>query len=146
MVQQNNQSGTESQTQPGAVYVLSNERMPGVVKIGRVKGIALTDVRSRIRGFQAGSPSPYNIEYVARVDDGVWTERTLHLIHDANRIREPGGGSEWFRISVKSAIATFELAGLKLLEEAGESLELDDELAVLAAWKRSRLRGAARAA
>lgn len=100
--------------------MLSNERMPGVVKIGRVKGIALADVRSRIRGFQTGSPSPYNIEYVARVDDGVWAERTLHLIHDANRIREPGGGNEWFRISVESARATFELAGLELLKEVEE--------------------------
>ena len=120
MVQQNDGSGADSQAQPGVVYVLSNAGMEGIVKIGRVRGITLQDVRKRVGGLRTGSPYPYNIEYASRVNDAVRAERTLHQIHNANRLREHGGGSEWFAISVESARATFELAGLELLKEVDE--------------------------
>lgn len=114
----------EQQAQPGVVYVLSNAQMPDIVKIGMVAGTSIENVRRRARQLQAGSPAPYRIEYAAKVDNARETENVLHQIHAANRMVEQGGGREWFRISVESAIATFTLAGLELLGEDDASTEL----------------------
>ena len=120
MIQQNDGSRADSPAQPGVVYVLSIAGMAGIVKIGRVRGITLQDVRKRVGTLRSGSPYPYNIEYASKVDDAIRAERTLHQIHDASRLREHGGGSEWFAISVENGRATFELAGLELLKEVDE--------------------------
>lgn len=118
----------EQLAQPGVVYVLSNAQMPDIVKIGMVAGTSIENVRRRTRSLQAGSPAPYRIEYASKVGNARETESILHQIHIANRMSEPGGGREWFRISVESAVATFTLAGLELLGENDETAEpLEDD-------------------
>ncbi len=74
------------------VYVLINEAMPDLVKIGKT-----TDLEGRIRGLDNTSiPLPFECFYAARVADPDFVERQLHDAFGDHRIRS---NREFFRIA-----------------------------------------------
>ena len=100
----------------GIVYILTNGALPGCLKIGKVESVQLDSVRKRIRSFQSASPYPYRIEYVAYADDVTTAEKDVQGIHDSNRMKEEGGGTEWFKMGLEPAIKTLDsLKGLRQL-------------------------------
>lgn len=86
---------------PGIVYVLINEAMPGLVKIGYTKD----DVVTRIKGLDStGVPLPFECFFAVEVKDCRKVEELLHDIFSDHRVRS---NREFFRISperVKSAL------------------------------------------
>ena len=59
-------SMNDSELPQGIVYILTNEAMPGYVKIGRTDG----DLASRVRQPDStGVPLPFEVFYAARVRD-----------------------------------------------------------------------------
>ena len=107
----------------GIVYILSNKAMPDYLKIGMVKDDQLSKVRDRIRALQSGSPYPYHVEYAAYADDVTTAEKDVHDIHDGSRMKEKGGGTEWFKIDLEPAKKTLDrVKGLRQLtsEELAE--------------------------
>ena len=66
---------------PEIVYILTNEAMPDMVKIG----ITSTTVEERMKSLQTtGVPLPFTCYYAAEVEDAGKIERVLHalsLIH-----------------------------------------------------------------
>ena len=90
------------------VYILINEAMPGLVKIGRTT----TSVKQRISELNqpAGIPLPFTCYYAARVEDCVKVERKLHEAFGDHRVRDR---REFFRLSPHRAQAALELAALE---------------------------------
>lgn len=69
----------------GIVYVLTNAKMPGVVKIGLTRN---DDVGQRVKQlYTTGVPVPYEVHYSAKVPDCAKLERVLHQVFDDKRVR-----------------------------------------------------------
>jgi hypothetical protein len=90
------------------VYILINEAMPGLIKIGRTT----TSVKQRISELNspAGIPLPFTCYYAARVEDCVKVERKLHEAFGDHRVRDK---REFFWLSPHRAQAALELAALE---------------------------------
>ncbi|MDZ4746769.1 MAG: GIY-YIG nuclease family protein [bacterium] len=79
------------------VYILTNESMPGYVKIGYTTG----DVQERLRQLdKTGVPLPFEVYYAATVEDAYREEKWLHSIFDDRRVR---ANREFFKMSPEYA-------------------------------------------
>ena len=89
------------------VYVLTNEAMPGLVKIGRTS----VNVDQRIRELDTTSVAlPFQCFYAAEVADAAKVERGLHRIFSDKRIRL---NREFFRVDANQVREAILLAQLK---------------------------------
>jgi hypothetical protein len=69
---------------PDIIYVLTNEAMPGLVKIGRTTdGV---EVRLSSLSCHAGVPLPFECHFAAEVDNGVRVESLLHRLFAPDRL------------------------------------------------------------
>ncbi len=85
------------------VYILTNEAMPGYIKIGRTD----TSVQQRMRELDKTSvPLPFQCYYAARVEDDIKLERTLHTAFGDHRVRS---SREFFRLDPYRAKVIIEL-------------------------------------
>jgi len=90
------------------VYVLTNEAMPGLVKIGRT-----TDsLQTRLTQLSAATGVPLRFEphFAAEVDDGVRLERTLHQLFDDHRINPK---REFFRVAPEKVVLAISIGKFK---------------------------------
>lgn len=86
------------------VYVLTNEAMPGIVKIGRTSG----GVQERMRSlFSTSLPLPFECAYAAEVSDATFVERTLHALFSDHRVSP---NREFFRLTSEKVIIALRLA------------------------------------
>jgi hypothetical protein len=93
-------SAPKSLSKAGFVYVLSNESMPGIVKIGmttRNPEIRLSEINS------ATGVLPFALEAVITSRNAKWTEREVHERLSARRISK---NREFFRIDIEEARRT----------------------------------------
>jgi hypothetical protein len=101
------------------VYVLTNETMPGLVKIGRTTD----DLTDRIRAlFGTGVPLPFELFYACEVQDCRFVEKQIHDAFGDHRISK---SREFFRIAperVKSALTIAAIREIKLGDEIFENL------------------------
>ena len=72
-------------TGEGIVYVLTNEAMPGIVKIGRTSG---DTVERRVAELSraTGIPLPFRVAVARRVHDAVKVEKALHVAFGRERV------------------------------------------------------------
>ena len=125
------------------VYVLTNEAMPGLVKIGCTQG----DLAGRVRGlFQTGVPLPFEVFYACEVNDCKFVEKQMHDAFGDHRISK---SREFFRLAperVKAALLIGAKTEVKIGEEIFENLPETSETAsevkaeVEAAKRRSRFK------
>ena len=116
------------------VYILINEAMPGLIKIGRTN----TSVKQRMSELNApaGIPLPFTCYYAARVEDCVKVERKMHEAFGDHRVRER---REFFWLSPHRAQAALELAALEDVtphEEIIDDFPEDAELGLIRETKR----------
>lgn len=116
------------------VYILINEAMPGLIKIGRTT----TSVKQRMSELNApaGIPLPFTCYYAARVEDCVKVEKKLHEAFGDHRVRER---REFFWLSPHRAQAALELAALEDVtprEEIIDDFPEDAELGLIRETKR----------
>lgn len=101
------------------VYVLTNETMPGLVKIGRTTD----DLATSIRGlFGTGVPLPFELFYACEVKDCKFVERQMHDAFGDHRVSK---SREFFRIAperVKAALLIGAIREIKLGDEIFENL------------------------
>lgn len=83
----------------GYVYVLINEAMPGLVKIGRSQTAAAGRARTMYRG-DTGVPLPFDIYFECMFDDCVSGEQSIHEELDCFRINPK---REFFRMNPEDA-------------------------------------------
>ena len=89
------------------VYILTNESMPGYIKIGRTE----TSVPQRMSELDKTSmPLPFQCYYAARVDDYARVEKTLHTAFADHRVRQ---SREFFKMDPYKAKVILELLVLE---------------------------------
>jgi hypothetical protein len=97
------------------LYVLANESMPGMVKIGRSDRDAVT--RAKELSYATGVPTEFRVIRNFRVRDSVALERRVHERLISYRV---SSNREFFSVDAETAINVIEEA-LKLLAPATET-------------------------
>ncbi|WP_256931101.1 GIY-YIG nuclease family protein [Shewanella xiamenensis] len=96
---------------PGYVYILINESMPGLLQIGKTR----RDSRSRARElYKTGVPTPYQVAFELFCDD---YDRTECQIHDELSDFRVNNNREFFRFPLDKAISLLQNLGNSSLEE-----------------------------
>lgn len=88
------------------VYILINEAMPGLVKIGRTENLA----QRMVSLDTSGVPLPFQCYYAARVQDAVFVESRLHVAFGDFRLRAK---REFFKLDPLRAKAALEIAAIE---------------------------------
>ena len=90
------------------IYVLTNEAMPGYVKIGKTN----TNLEQRIRDLSASTsvPLPFTPFYACTVSNATFVERQLHDAFGDNRVNPK---REFFAIDPERVVAALKLAQIK---------------------------------
>ena len=107
----------------GIVYVLSNDAMPGLIKIGRTSG---EGVGRRVAELSrsTGVPLPFKVMVARSVHDAVMVERALHVAFGPERINP---AREFFSIEANRAVVLINaFPGIDLTPQ----IERDAEMAV----------------
>lgn len=125
-------SMNDSELPQGIVYILTNEAMPGYVKIGRTDG----DLASRVRQLDStGVPLPFEVFYAARVRDSAFVERQLHAAFGDRRVR---ANREFFTVEQSRVRAALELASLGEVMTGTDTVETADDRRALEVAKQRR--------
>lgn len=115
------------------VYILTNEAMPGLVKVGKTNN----DLAARIRQlYQTGVPLPFELFFACEVIDAAVAESRILDAFGDHRISR---NREFLRIAperVKAALLLAMIKEVKLGDEVFETPE--DKADVVAAKRRSR--------
>ncbi len=115
------------------VYILTNEAMPGYIKIGRTE----TSVEQRMRELdKTAIPLPFQCYYAARVQDYVKVERTLHTAFGDHRVRS---SREFFKLDPYKAKVIIELLAIEDMTPGSDTFE--DEETARAVEKAARVSG-----
>lgn len=89
------------------VYILTNEAMPGLIKIG----MTTTAIEQRMLSLDTtGVPLPFECYYAARVTDMPKVERAMHEAFGDHRVRK---SREFFRLDPYRAKVILELLALE---------------------------------
>jgi len=122
----------------GIVYILTNQSMPGYVKIGRSRD--KKTLQNRILEFNSKTavPLPFEFYYGVEVPDFVKIEAYAHKSHNDKRIR----GSEFFEVDPDQAKATLKISGGEevMLETDNKALNLEDQRALAEAKEKIKNR------
>jgi len=117
---------------PGIVYILTNESMPGYVKIGFTHG----KVEDRLRQLdRTGTPLPFECYYSAEVEDCEKEEKWLHSIFADRRARD---NREFFRINQELVVLA--LKRVEVRENKVENVMSEDQEEEVAEVKARRSR------
>lgn len=102
------------------VYILTNEAMPGLIKIGMTQS---ESVETRIKQLNAfsGTPLPFECHYAAKVNDCRRIEAILHQLFSEHRINPR---REFFRMEPEKAVLAISIGGF---EEVTPGLIMDDD-------------------
>jgi hypothetical protein len=117
------------------VYVLVNEAMPGLIKIGRTN----SDLALRIRSlYQTGVPLPFELFFACEVTDSAFVEAQLHEAFGDHRVSKK---REFFRLAPDRARAALLLASKGEIRLGDEVYDTPEEKAeVEVAKRRARFR------
>lgn len=90
------------------IYILTNEAMPGYVKIGKTS----TSLEQRIRELSGSTsvPLPFTCYYACTVKNAAFVERQLHDAFDNNRINPR---REFFQISPERVVAALKIGEIE---------------------------------
>lgn len=116
------------------VYILTNEAMPGYIKIGLTE----QDVQSRMLGLDNTSvPLPFQCYYAARVEDSRRVERALHTAFGDHRVRP---SREFFNIDPFRVKAILEVLALEDVTPRDEIVATPEDAVALERATRSQKR------
>jgi hypothetical protein len=115
------------------VYVLTNEAMPGLTKIG----CTVDNLAARIRSlYGTGVPLPFELFYACEVKDRRFVEKQLHDAFGDHRVSK---GREFFRIAPERIRAALSIAAIKEIKLGDEIFEtLEEKSEVESAKRRAR--------
>lgn len=107
------------------VYILTNEAMPGIVKIG----MTADSVESRLVSLNShsGVPLPFECYFAAEVDSCSRVERILHKLFSEQRINPK---REFFRIEPEKAVLAISIGNFKDVTPGAVVADVDDQEAL----------------
>ena len=109
----------------GVLYILTNQSMPGLVKIG----LTTTNVEQRMRELDTtGIPLPFECFSAWEVTDAAMAEKALHVAFGDHRIRER---REFFRLSPDKPTAVLKAFGIRNVTPSNDVVEDIDDLRAL---------------
>ncbi len=116
------------------VYVLTNEAMPGLAKIGCHQG---DDLAGRIRGlYSTGVPLAFELFYACEVRDARFVEKQIHDAFGDHRVSK---NREFFRIAPERIKASLSIAAIREIELGDAIFETaEDKAEVETAKRRAR--------
>ncbi len=118
------------------IYVLTNEAMPGLVKIGET-----TDgVETRITQLSThpGVPLPFECYFAAEVKDCDKTEKTLHLLFSENRLNPR---REFFKIDPEKVVLAISIGDFREVTPGNTEIDSEEKQALeKAKARRPRIR------
>ncbi len=97
-------------SKPGWVYILTNEAMPGLVKIGLTT--RTPKERAAELSSSSGVPLPYAVVWARAVSDCAYVEQVVHRMLDDRRVN---GKRESFRCDVATARQVIEAGAGSML-------------------------------
>jgi hypothetical protein len=105
----------------GIVYVLTNECMPGLIKIGRTSD----GVEQRLKTLNTTAvPIPFKCHFAAEVEDCVSVERKLHFIFSDSRVAT---NREFFRMSPEKVVTALSLTQISDVTPREAFAETEEE-------------------
>lgn len=117
---------------PEIIYVLTNEAMPGLVKIGRTEGA----IGERLRQLDTTSvPLPFECFCAVVVADADRVERAIHEAFGDHRVRR---NREFFRLSPDKPKAIIDLLCIQDVTPQDELIDEVEDAQALDAAKRRR--------
>ncbi len=102
------------------IYILTNESMPGYIKIGRTNDI----VRRVTELDWTNIPLPFQCFYAARVKDVNFAERQIHTAFTDNRVRS---NREFFKMNPERVVAIIKLIEIENVTP-GQNVENNPEV------------------
>lgn len=104
------------------IYVLTNEAMPGYVKVGRTS----TSLEQRIRELNSSTsiPLPFTAFYACSVKDARFVEHQLHDAFDGNRVNPR---REFFYIAPERVVAALKLAEIENVTPKNDFVETKED-------------------
>ena len=107
------------------VYILTNEAMPGLVKIGKTSG----SIEKRMRElYKTGVPIPFSCFYAVQVENADFVESKIHEAFDDVRLNE---SREFFTIAPEKVKAALEITGGKDVTLTQEVIETETDLVAI---------------
>lgn len=110
---------------PNIIYVLTNEAMHGLVKIGLTQNL---EQRIRELSTPTGVPLPFECHYAAEVPDHVKVEGLLHQLFSEHRVNPR---REFFRIPPEKAVIALKIGGFKDVTPGDDVAEDEAEKAAV---------------
>lgn len=116
---------TKSLAMPQIVYILTNEAMPGIVKIGMTED----SVESRMTQLNAhsGVPLPFECYFAAEVDSSRRIENVLHQLFSEQRVNPR---REFFRIEPEKVVLAISIGSFKEVTPGAVIAEEEDRQAL----------------
>lgn len=111
---------------PNIIYVLTNEAMPGLVKIGLTNN---DSVESRIAQLSAhsGVPLPFECYFAAEVGDAGKAEKILHQLFSENRVNPK---REFFRLDPEKVVLAISLGQFKEVTPGQPEIDVEEQQAL----------------
>lgn len=104
----------------GIIYILTNESMPGLIKIG-----VTNNIKQRLQSLDTTSvPTPFKLHYAIEIEDYVQKERLIHQGYAQDRIRS---SREFFKIEPENATAMLKALGGSEIESQFIDISIDEE-------------------
>lgn len=113
------------------IYVLVNEAMPGLVKIG----LTTDNVESRISQLSthSGIPLPFECYFAAEAKDCAKLEKTLHQLFSENRINPK---REFFKIDPEKVVLAISIGEFKEITPGEVEIDKEEQQALAKAKAR----------
>lgn len=111
---------------PDTIYVLTNEAMLGIIKIGRTN----TDsVESRIASLSShtGVPLPFECYFAAEVKDCVKLEKTLHQLFSDSRVNPK---REFFKVDPEKVVLAISIGEFKEITPGVTEIDKEERQAL----------------
>jgi hypothetical protein len=106
------------------IYILTNEAMPGYVKVGRT-----TNLNQRLRSlYRTQVPLPFEVFYACTVDSGTDVERWLFDIFDDRRVSKE---REFFEVAPERVAAALRARAIKEVTPKETYVESEEDKAAL---------------
>jgi hypothetical protein len=110
---------------PEIVYVLTNEAMPGLVKIG----LTTDSVEARLTNLSShtGVPLPFECYFAAEVEDSTRIEKILHQLFAEHRINPK---REFFRMDKEKVVLAISIGKFKEITPGNAQVEPGEQEAL----------------
>lgn len=119
----------------GTIYILTNEAMPGYIKVGKTANL---EQRVKDLSRASGIPLPFEVFYAAEVEDVDFVERQIHEAFGRTRVAK---NREFFSETPERVVAALKLRELREVTPGNEAyVEEESDREALARVKRYKKR------